>query len=235
MEADLDTHDLVAPYALGALDGAERERFERHLAVCPRCRQELPGLQSAASVLALDVEDAEPSRALRKRIVQAARAEREPEAAVVHLRRRRWALPAAAALAVAASCAAIGLGIWAVLLSNDLGKGGIDKRALAIVTHPYASRFPLIGADGVIVVTPRREAALVVSKLVRAPHGKTYELWVVIAQQPQPAGIFPGGGERSLVALTRSVPRGSQVSVSLEPAGGSSTLTGSLLFGAQTA
>ena len=234
MDGDPDIHDLVAPYALGALDGAERDRFELHLVSCALCREELPGLQSTAAALALDVEEAEPSRGLRRRILSAALAEPAHEAPVVRLRNRRWALPAAATLAVAASCAAIGLGIWAAGLSSDPGQNALDKRALAIVADPNATRFPLIGADGSVVVTGRRDAALVVSKLARAPHGKTYELWVVIAQHPQPAGIFNGGGERSLVALTRKVPRGSQVSVSLEPAGGSRTLTGDLLFGAQT-
>jgi anti-sigma-K factor RskA len=122
-----------------------------------------------------------------------------------------------------------------VRLSNDTGRERPDGRAIAIVSDPSASRFPLVGADGSVVVTSRREAALVVSQLARAPHGRTYELWVVVSERPQPAGTFAGGGERSLVALTRTVPPGSKVSVSLEPAGGSQTLTGTLLFGAQTA
>lgn len=236
MEGESDIHDLVAPYTLGALDGAERTRFEEHLAMCPRCRDELPGLQGAAAALALDVEGAEPRPGLRARIVTAARDERGQEApARRRLQPRRWALPAAATLAVAASSAAVGLGIWAVRLSNDIGGERVDARAVAIVADPSASRFPLIGADGSVVVTTRREAALVVSRLAHAPRGKTYELWVVVAKQPTPAGTFAGGGERSLVALTRKVPRGSQVSVSLEPAGGSRTLTGDLLFGALTA
>lgn len=95
-------------------------------------------------------------------------------------------------------------------------------------------RFPLAGAPGHVVVTRSRDAALVVANLERAPSGKTYELWVVDALQPQPAGVFSGGGDRSLVALTRKVPRGARVAVSLEPAGGSRQVTGTLLFSAQT-
>lgn len=234
MQDDPDLHDLVAPYALGALDGAERARFEEHLSSCPRCRNELPSLLGAAAALALDVEDAEPRPGLRARILTAAREDRAQERPARRLRPRRWALPAAATLAVAASGAAVGLGVWALRLSNDVGGEHVDGRAVAIVSDPTASRFPLIGADGSVVVTSRQEAALVVSNLAPAPRGKTYELWVVVAQQPHPAGLFEGGRERSLVALTRTVPRGSQVSVSLEPAGGSRTLRGDLLFGAQT-
>jgi anti-sigma-K factor RskA len=229
-----DIHDLVALYALGALDGDERTRFEVHLASCGHCRAELPSLEGTAAALALDVDGIEPRPGLRARILETARDERAQPAPARRLR-RRWALPTAATLAVGASCAAIGVGIWAVRLSNDVGRERVDTRALSIVADPNATRFPLIGAEGSVVITPRREAALVVSGLARAPRGKTYELWVLVAEQPRPAGTFGGGGKRSLVALTRKVPRGSRVSVSLEPAGGSSTLTGDLLFGAETA
>ena len=110
----------------------------------------------------------------------------------------------------------------------------MDARATTVLSDPTAVRFPLAGAPGHVVVTRSRAAALVVSNLRRAPSGKTYELWVVAALQPRPAGIFSGGGKRSLVALTRKVPHGARVAVSLEPAGGSRQVTGTLLFSAQT-
>ena len=186
-------------------------------------------------MLALDVEAADPDEELRGRILSAARAEREPAGVVAPLRRRRWALPALATFATAAACAAIAFGVWAITLSNDLGRAGPDRRALAILADPTARRFPLSGAEGAVVVTRTRDAALVVSQLGRAPGGKTYELWVVLGADPQPAGTFAGGGKQTLVALRRKVPPGAQVSVSLEPSPGSRTLTGTLLFGAQTA
>jgi anti-sigma factor RsiW len=82
VEGESDIHDLVAPYALGALDGAERTRFEEHLAACPTCRAELPGLRGAAAALALDVDEAEPRPGLRGRILIAAREERAEQAPV---------------------------------------------------------------------------------------------------------------------------------------------------------
>ena len=85
------------------------------------------------------------------------------------------------------------------------------------------------------MVAPGSEAALVVARLAEAPRGQTYELWVVQGDRPRPAGLFRGGGDRTVVALTRRVPRGAQVAVSLEPAGGVDEFSGTLLFGAQTA
>lgn len=242
-----DPHDLAAPYALAALDDAERHRFEAHLEGCARCRGELPGLQAAAAALALDLDSGDPAPGLRDRILTAARAEQRIDAdAVPPGKRRRRPLSGvpsnrlllgSAALAATAAAAAIGLGIWVVTLSDDLDRAQarrVDSRTLAILADPAATRYPLVGARGAVVVTPARDAALVVAGLRRAPHGRTYELWVVVRSQPRPAGTFAGGGEPSLVALTRKVPHTAQVSVSLEPAGGSPRLTGSLLFGAQT-
>jgi anti-sigma-K factor RskA len=231
--AAADIHDLAAAYALGALEGSERSRFERHLESCAACLEALPGFESAAAALALDVEDADPPAGLRERILEAARNERAP-ARVMPLRRRTWTLPVAASLAAAAACAAVAFGIWAVRLSGDLGHATdarrADARAVSILADPTAARFPLHGARGVLAVTEAREAALVVSQLPRVARGRTYELWVVEHSTPRPAGMFSGGGEASLIALERRVPHGAHVSVSLERAGGSPTLMGPLLF-----
>jgi anti-sigma-K factor RskA len=232
-----DLHDLVAAYALSALDERDCRRFEAHVVRCERCRSGLPDLEAAAAALALDVDVSEPPGGLRDRILESARDDRRT-GKVIPLRRRRWVLPASAGVAAAAASAAVGLGIWAIGLSGDLDReqsaGRVDGRAVAVLSDPTAVRYPLVGAPGHLAVTRSRDAALVVSNLKRALRGKTYELWVVVSLQPQPAGIFSGGAKRSLVPLTRKVPHGARVSVTLEPAGGSRRVTGSLLFGTQT-
>jgi anti-sigma-K factor RskA len=48
-----DPHALAGAYALDALDGAERARFERHLASCPTCPDEVRGFTATAAVLGL--------------------------------------------------------------------------------------------------------------------------------------------------------------------------------------
>jgi anti-sigma-K factor RskA len=235
---DPGLHDLVAGYALSALDERDQRRFEAHLVRCEACRSELPDLEGAAAALALDVDLWEPPAGLRDRILAAAHEDRGTHGQVVPLRRRRWVLPAGAGLAAAAASAAVALGIWAVSLSGDLDREhsarGLERRAVAVLSDPTAVRYPLVGAPGHLAVTGSRDAALIVSNLERAPRGKTYELWVVVSLQPQPAGIFSGGETRSLVPLTRKVPHGARVSVTLEPVGGSRRVTGSLLFGTQT-
>ena len=46
-------HALAGAYAVDALDGADRMRFERHLASCPTCPAEIRGLVATAAELGL--------------------------------------------------------------------------------------------------------------------------------------------------------------------------------------
>src|SRR5437870_12166280 len=105
-----EPHDLVAAYALDALDEGDRERFERHLDGCSDCTEQLALLREPVTALAYAADGPAPPAALRERILDGARA--EPRAPVIPLRRRSWALPAVGAVAAAAACLAIGLGIW---------------------------------------------------------------------------------------------------------------------------
>jgi RNA polymerase sigma factor (sigma-70 family) len=47
-----EPHTLSGAYALDALTGTDRTRFERHLARCPACEQEIRGLREATARLA---------------------------------------------------------------------------------------------------------------------------------------------------------------------------------------
>src|SRR5690242_15880496 len=94
---DSSLHELTAAYALDALDDEDAVAFRDHLRSCSRCRDELRSLTDTAALLAYGAPPADPPRELRDRILSTARAERPN---VVPLR-PRWAVPAAAAAAVA--------------------------------------------------------------------------------------------------------------------------------------
>ncbi len=220
------SHELAAAYALGALDPVEREEFEEHLRRCEACREEIETLQAAAASLAFATELPPAPEGLRDRIVEAAVAERP----VVVPFRRRMVIPAIAAAGVAATAA---LAIWAATLSGDLGRErsarSADARALAILAAPDSRAVSVAGADGQLVVAPSGAAALVVRNLPEAPSGKAYEIWVIDASGPAPAGLFDGGPS-SVVALSRPVPAGTRVAVTLERAKGADAPTGELLL-----
>src|SRR4051794_21682363 len=143
---DDDLHTLSAPYALDALSGDDRARFESHLESCARCRDELAGLQDTSASLAFAVEGPAPPVELRARILDAAR--REP-ANVVPLRRRSVLAPVAVAVAAAACAAAVGLGIWASSLHHSLSR---SQLAVSVLGNPQSRRLPVKGHRGELVV-----------------------------------------------------------------------------------
>jgi anti-sigma factor RsiW len=212
-----DIHDLVAPYALDALDTEERVEFERHLAQCDRCSRELRELQDSAASLAWASAGPEPPPELRGQILERARG----EAQVVPLRpRRSWVTPALGAVAAAAACVAVGLGIWAASLSNDLDRErdlrAAQGEALEIVGDRGAQVVPLRGAEGSLVVARNGRAALVVCGLDPAPSGETYMAWT-IRGAPSPAGTFDAeAGGCTAAPLDRTVAPGVTVAVTRE-------------------
>jgi anti-sigma factor RsiW len=214
MEADV--HDLTAAYALDALEPDEAREYEAHLARCERCRDELASLSEAAGALAYAADSPAPPVELRARILQQARRERPN---VVPLR-PRWLVPVAAAAAVAA-CVAVGLGIWAAMLSGKLDgrtkELAREQRVAAILAAPGSRA---ISFDrGTLVVSSNGDAALVVNELRQPPSGKTYEAWISAGGPPKPAGTFDGGNVVT-VPIEGSVRPGASVLVTVERDGG---------------
>jgi anti-sigma-K factor RskA len=109
----------------------------------------------------------------------------------------------------------VGLGVWDVSLHDQLN--GARGEALL--------RVPVSGASGSVVVASGGSGALVVSNLVAAPAGKTYEAWVIQGRAVAPAGLFRGGETTTIVSLSHPVPAGAEVAVTVEPAGGTSAPT----------
>ena len=222
-----EIHELTAAYALDALDPDDEQRYEEHLRGCRDCQEELASLWQASTALAYAVEAPAPPAALRERILDQARSERTN---VVPLR-RRWAAPAVGGIAAVAASAAVALGVWASSLSES-----VERRdaLIAILADPEAAQVEIPDANGRLVVSRTRAAALVLPALARAPSGKTYEAWVIErGQSPRPAGLFRGGGARTVVRLQRPVPEGAQVAVTVEEEGGVERPQGPMLFSAQ--
>jgi anti-sigma-K factor RskA len=200
----MDPHDLTAAYALDALAPDEAEAYERHLSRCAECREQLAELNETASSLAFAAVAPAPPARLRGSILDAAAAERTN---VVPLVRRRWVSRGLAVAAAAAACVAVGLG---VSLSQSS-----QTRVVTVV----------VGANGT--------ATLNVSGLADAPHGKTYEAWVIPAgRAPRPVGLFSDG--TSAVHLRGTVPKHAVVAVTIERAGGVGAPTTTPIFSVRT-
>ena len=220
----MDLHELTAGYALDALDPAERESYEAHLGSCERCREELQGFWRVTGSLARAAGGPPPRPALRERILEQARAERQN---VVPLR-RRWTVPVLSGAAAVAAIAALALGLWATSVSRDLDDA---NRELAVLGNPDARTYESDDGEASLVVAPSGDAALVVRTLEPAPEGKDYEIWVFEGDVPRRAGVFEQPG---VAMLTRPVAPGQTIAVTLEPDGGVDAPTSDPLFTASS-
>jgi anti-sigma-K factor RskA len=225
-------HELAAAYALDALDADDRRAYEAHLARCERCQQEVTSFRQTAAALAYDVDLPPLPETLEHRILKAARAERPN---VVPLP-RRWAIPAAA-LAVASAAAAIVLGVWAAHLSGSLDhQKHLNKEQKALVDIlSDCTKTQMQGGSAAVCVAPTENAVLIADSLPAASPNKTYQAWIIAGKSVKPAGLFRGGAGRKYLRLTKSVPSGATVAVTLERRGGVSAPTTTPLLKAKVA
>lgn len=220
---DAEAHELIAGYALDALDPADRARAKELLASSEEAREELRSLTEVASAMATAVAGPAPAPDLRGRILDAARA--EPQNVVsLDARRRSRAVPVLGAVAAIAACAALALGLWGVAATRDRddARAALARAQTAgtVLSDPDARTVPLEAGSGRLVVGDDDAAVLVLDAIDEAPAGKTYEVWVSDGGAPVPAGLFAGGGSRDVVPVEEPVAPGSVVLVTVEPAGG---------------
>ena len=220
---DAETHELIAGYALDALDPADRARAEELLAQSEEAREELRSYGDVSTALAVAATGPAPSADLRDRILAAARAEQQT---VVSLdeRRRSRGVPVLGAVAAVAAAAAVALGIWGAVNANDLDDARTalerERATSALLADPDARTVALESGSGRLVVGEGGNAVLVLDELGAAPAGKTYEVWVMDGDTPVRAGVFDGGGARDVVPVDEPVDSGSVVLVTVEDEGG---------------
>jgi anti-sigma-K factor RskA len=211
--------DDVAPWLLGALPDEERREFERHLARCGRCREEVAALRPAVEALPLAAAPVVPPPELcdrvmtvvesEARLLQAAgeQADRPPR----RERRRRnvfGGLRPAFVAAMAALVLAVGVGGY---LIGNAGGGGARVVA-AKVTFPAAQAS---------VRTEGGTASLQLANMPAPPKGRVYQVWLKRdGRMPQPTRALFVVRSGS-VTIPGGIKGANQVLVTAEPAGGS--------------
>lgn len=219
---DAEAHELIAGYALDALEPADRARAKELLERSEEAREELRSLTEATAAMATAVSGPAPPAALRERVLDAARADRQT---VVQLeaRRRPRLVPVLGAAAAIAAVVAVAVGVWGLSVSSDLDDSRAAlaqaRAAATVLASPDARYVALQEGDGALVVSGT-DAVLVLTSIEAAPPGKTYEVWVLDGETPVPAGLFPGGGSRDVVHVDGTVGAGAKVLVTLERSGG---------------
>ncbi|HEV2781040.1 MAG TPA: anti-sigma factor [Actinophytocola sp.] len=218
-----DVHALTGAYALDAVTDLERAEFERHLAACPSCAQEVRELRETAVRLGTAAA-AMPPPALKDRVLGDITRVRQlpPEVALVGpVVRGRWALRLTTAAAAVLLVAAAVLGVLLVQARQAADRS--EQRAAQIasileagdakVTTGESSR----GGTATVLSSRSQGRALVLTDGMPPPDGgKVYQAWLLGDGDPKPAGLL--AGER--VEVT-GLGQAASIGLTEEPAGGS--------------
>jgi anti-sigma factor RsiW len=215
--------DEIGAYLLGALTDLERQAFERHVAGCAECRDELERLRPAADALPRSVEQVEPPPGLKTslmEVVDREARERSGAPAARQRRPRRLRLPSLAGIRPALVAGALALGLLAGFGVAQLAGGGEDGRTIAATVDegrlPDASASLRIQGDG------EDGAILRVQGLPPAGDDQDYQAWVQRdgSVVPQPTfDVGPDGG--GAAAVPDDLSGAEAVLVTREPRGGS--------------
>ena len=215
-----DIHALSGAYALDALDNAEREAFERHLAVCDTCQAEVDSLREAAVSLAETVALTPPA-ALRDQVLGSI-AKVRPLPPVVPIARRRAArrLWIGGALIAAAVIALVVVLVQPQSSTAPPQLSAADQIIQASDAVSVSQKLP----NGAQIIWYRSKslggAAVAMRDLPQAATGKTYELWLQSADGVMlPAGLTRGGTQ--VMTLHGEAASAVGAGLTIEPEGGS--------------
>jgi len=220
-EPDEHVGYLTGGYALDALDDVERARVERHLATCDECAAEVTSFSETAAVLAAGTTTAPPPGMRDRVLAEASRTRQLPPRVPVPVRRaraNRWL----AVAAVTALLLAGGLGGLAYREATDAAEMRAVASAMSDVMADPGRQLvdtEFAGGHGTVVVSGDR--VVVMGDGVPDPaHGHGYQLWLIGADGPRPAGMMTEAGDRWWVDAS-GFHDGDVVGVTVEPAGGS--------------
>ena len=238
-----EPHTLAGAYALDAVAGTDKVRFERHLASCPACVRELAELREATARLA-GAAAAEPPGGLVQRVVASAAltpqlppvpgpAERWrarlPMGTARRPARPRRALRARLALALAAMFLAVAAASGAIALTTEHRLGAAERRdhqIAQVLTAPDAvmltARARSRGTATVVMSHRYRSLVLTTAGLPPLPAGHRYQVWLMGPSGDRSAGLLPAphGGMTGPVIASGLAP-GDSIGLTVAPAAGS--------------
>lgn len=229
-----ELRDLLAAYALDAVEPDERREVERALETDPLLRREL---SEHLDVLAQLAPEAEASPGLLDRILTALPDHDEPDghgdtlaasATVVSLddaRRSRAGQLGRAVLAAVAVLALLLIGVGLVRNDKPDDLPGLAEQALADPSADVVELTAIEGGDIVAraAVYPDGDGYLLVDALPALDGDQTYQLWMLPAADapdapPISLGLVPADAEAASFRLADGA---SGVALSQEPTGGS--------------
>jgi anti-sigma-K factor RskA len=230
--SDIEIHELGAAYALDALDPTERAAYEAHFANCSICRTDVDEHRRTAATLG-ELTSAPPPAGLKAQVLaQVATTRQLPPrvASVSRLTRRsqhRWAPTLAAAAAVL-------LVVVSAALVIDLRRESFGEQVAALMNDPAARVAELEGPAGSLkVVWDDARIAVIGDDLPAPDPGKTYELWLIDAAGAHAVGLLDPADDGTVRRMLKSPGEPQAWGITIEPAAGSATPTGPVLYQAE--
>ena len=252
-----DEHTLAGAYAMDAISTKDRDRFERHLAECEQCAQEIASLREATALLGAAAAEPLPA-GLKERVMAAAAITRqqppadEAEAganarhgrvtaqAGPWLRSLAWpgrlALAAGGAVAAAVLAAAVVFGVANGSMQQQLDQAQTSSQQIAAVLTAHDAMMtagPLVGGGtATIVMSHSRHALVFTAQGLRAlPASRGYELWLIGPDGTRSVGMLPAGRHGMTGPVIASgLRQGDHLALTDEPAGGSAHPTTSMML-----
>ena len=219
--------ELKDAFVLGALPEEESREFEEYLAAHPERQAEIVELDAVAGLLALSPQEQEPPPELRSRIMDTVEAEAAPPSPS----RRSWLarigeLLSARNLALgAATMLVIGLFSWNMVLQGEMQD--CQGRVQSLQDQPQEPQMVALegtgteqGARAELVTLGEDRVVLVAEDMPPVPEGKTYQIWVIEDDAPQPSGLFEPGEGSVAAVVEHPVDNADAVAVTVEPEGG---------------
>jgi anti-sigma-K factor RskA len=247
-----DAHTLAGAYAMDAISAPDRARFERHLARCEECAQEIASLREATARLG-NAAATSPPAGLKDRVMAAAAMTRQQPPVVSDadstarakaggrwFRSLAWparlALAASAAVAVVVVAAAVVFGVTNGSMRQQLDQAQTSSQQIAAVLTARDARMmtgPLTGGGTATIVMSHVEDALVFSAagLHALPASRGYELWLIGPTGDRPVGMLSVGSHGMTGPVIASgLRRGDHLALTAEPASGASQPTAPMML-----
>lgn len=249
-------------YALGALEGEERQEIETHAAMCAECARKLAEARGRIALLALAAPAVAPSPGVKEQLLRRVHTE---DAGPVDLARRkppktedapgffsRWWNPVIGVTAVAAALAAIFLftenaqlreqlnSMQATLeqQKKDLAEAREENEMFESSETRMVALTPMPGHPMTARVLYNAKMGMVLCDVQApaAPQKMAYQLWVMPKDgAPISAGVF-NTGSSGWSSWMSDVPKGTQMmgfAITLEPEGGMPHPTGPMVMTAK--
>ena len=230
-----DLHDLLAPYALDALDAHERSRFESHLEHCDVCRADLAGFQATSFRLA-EATAQTPPDTLRGAVLERVASTAQERPVVTALAQRSALRRNAPRLVVAAAALVAIAGIGGFLVEHqraDELRAESDRISAIMTADDSAFVSAPVSTGGELRVmhsASHGDAVVVGSDLTRLGEDEVYQVWSMHDGTPRSEGLL---GRGPGVLLAPGSAGADAFAVTVEPAGGSDEPTSEPIVAAE--